>query len=311
MRRLRAGLFSAAAGMLTAGCLSTPPLPVGSPGGPVITADVLVADDGARLPLYRHQPSGEARALVLGLHSFGDFGAAFDRLGAKLKEHGIATLAIDQRGFGANPDLGVWSGDQRMVDDLNDFIQATRQEFGRVPLFLIGESMGGAVVLAAAAQGLASTEGIILVAPGVREDVRLRWLGDLVYGTAATLAPGWTVRIDPNVDALRPDARTRIGSDLRALDVVRADTYDGLINLSDRASDQAGKVNLPTLLLYGEADGYVQQRSIDALVRRLPRPPDLVLYPTGIHRLLHQEVVGDQVEGEIIDWIEQRIDPNR
>ena len=81
---------------------------------------------------------------------------------------GITTLAYDQRGFGLSPNPGIWAGAETMRADLNDALMAARARYPGVPVFALGESMGGAVVLTALAlDAPPPADGIILVAPAV------------------------------------------------------------------------------------------------------------------------------------------------
>src|SRR5205814_5605060 len=89
-----------------------------------------------------------------------------------------------------------------MRADLNDAIAAARARYPGVPVFALGESMGGAVVLTALASDkppradasadapISKADGIILVAPAVwsRGDMPLTYRAALFL--AAHLVPG-------------------------------------------------------------------------------------------------------------------------
>jgi len=61
------------------------------------------------------------------------------------------TYAYDQRGFGKAPHTGIWPGGKALREDLVDCVEAVRERNPGVPVFALGESMGGAVVLSALA----------------------------------------------------------------------------------------------------------------------------------------------------------------
>ena len=84
-----------------------------------------------------------------------------------------------------------------MRSDLNDAVTAARAHYPGVPVFALGESMGGAVVLTALTRADASADaptlkadGVILVAPAVwsRGDMPLTYRAALFLG--AHLVPG-------------------------------------------------------------------------------------------------------------------------
>src|SRR5205823_13958889 len=85
--------------------------------------------------------------------------------------HGIATYAYGQRGFGAAPARGRWVGRWQLAEDLATASRLVRARHPGVPLYLLGESMGGAVVTVAMAGETGTprpvADGVILAAPAV------------------------------------------------------------------------------------------------------------------------------------------------
>ena len=86
---------------------------------------------------------------MLGLHGFGDYRKAWDEPAEIWAKDGITTYAYDQRGFGASPTRGRWPGTEALVDDAKT-MTLLRGKYPGVPLYIAGESMGGAVALVAA-----------------------------------------------------------------------------------------------------------------------------------------------------------------
>ena len=61
---------------------------------PQVTDEVLVARDGAKLPLRRWDAQGAApRAVIVALHGMSDYSNAFDMPGKVWAKLGITTLA--------------------------------------------------------------------------------------------------------------------------------------------------------------------------------------------------------------------------
>src|SRR5437899_4128959 len=141
------------------------------------TDNGFIAADGVSLPLRRWLPQGEVKAVILALHGFGDYSNAFELPAQRWAERGIATYAYDQRGFGGAPGHGVWAGEDQLAADAILASRILRRIHPGRPLYLFGESMGGAVAIVAtiaapsgvvsAASGLALTDadGLILSAP--------------------------------------------------------------------------------------------------------------------------------------------------
>ena len=120
---------------------------------PALAEAAFSSVDGHELPLRRWLPPAgvPVRAAVAALHGFNDYGAAFRMPAEWWAARGIATYAIDQRGFGAGPRPGIWGGADALVADARGLATAVRQRHPGVPVYLLGESMGGAVAVAALA----------------------------------------------------------------------------------------------------------------------------------------------------------------
>lgn len=270
---------------------------------PTLGRDQVQQADGLAQPLSRW-PAEQPRAVVLFLHSFGDFREAAALSGAWLAARQVTVYAYDQRGFGETPAAGRWPGSDALVEDLRTMVRLLRGEHPDLPLYIIGESMGASVALAADARGLLDeVDGLVAVGPGVRENIRFRRGWDMLLWTGSRLAPGLSYPIRRNDDgSLHPRAADRLGTDARVFQRVRVDTYAGLVRLTDEASDRAADLSRPSLILYGTEDGMVPQVSICALYQRHPGPRQLLVQQGGPHLLLQARDYRQSLR-HIADWI--------
>src|SRR5262249_27059446 len=149
---------------------------------------------------------------------FNDYSNAFDGAGEAWAQEGIATYAYDQRGFGAAPERGLWPGRGALAADAATAAQILRGLYRGVPLYLLGESMGGAVAVVALT-GESGTvvpvvDGVILMAPGVWGRPTMGVLPRLALWVGVRLAPGLTlsgrgleIKPSDNIAMLRALAR--------------------------------------------------------------------------------------------------------
>ena len=143
------------------------------PAGPSVMAPRLdgegvVMPDGAELPLRSWLPEGNTRAVVIALHGMNDYSNAFEAAGKQLATAGIAVYAYDQRGFGQSPHVGRWAGMETMANDLKTVRAVIGSRHPGLPMYLLGESMGGAVAIVARTDPEpVAADGLILVAPAV------------------------------------------------------------------------------------------------------------------------------------------------
>ncbi len=287
--------------------------PAGPPvAAPTVTGDGFIAADGMRLALKSWLPEGEPNAVILALHGFNDYSNAFLEPAAAWRERGIATYAYDQRGFGESPHAGLWPGTQTLVADLGALAALVRARHPGVPLYLLGESMGGAVVMAALAEPEPpDVAGAVLVAPAVwgrpTMDVFKRvalWVSVHTTPWLTLTGRGLDIKPSDNIEMLKA-----LGSDPLVLKESRVDAIWGMVNLMDAALAAAPALGTPTLILYGKRDEVIPGQPTRLMVESLPpAPPEVrqvAIYDDGYH-MLTRDLQADLVLSDIAFWIESR-----
>ncbi|MDE1902745.1 MAG: lysophospholipase [Alphaproteobacteria bacterium] len=283
--------------MVLVGCAGVPNVPPHAPdiAKPALDGDFLRADDGVKLPFYSWLPAGRPRAVVLYVHGFNDYSHGGAEPAKAMEAAGIATFAYDQRGFGRAPDRGRWAGAKRMAQDLAEATHLLRARYPGVPLFVFGESMGGAVAIVAAT-GIADTEkpvadGYILLAPAVWSRAEMNifersalWLADTFMPAATFTGSSLHIQASDNIEMLRDLAR-----DPLFIKATRADTIEGLVNLMTLAQNAAPEFNERALILYGAHDELIPARAMKRFIARLPKVPpgrrSIAYYQNGYHML--------------------------
>jgi acylglycerol lipase len=278
--------------------------------GPAVEADALVMDDGARLPLVRWTPGAEPWAVIVALHGMNDSRAAFRLAGPWWAEQGIETWAFDQRGFGGAPGRGVWAGEARMVEDLRIAVALARRRHPRAVIAVAGESMGGAVAVAAfASDRPPDADRVVLLAPAVwgwtsqgPVNRAALWFTARAMGARAVEAPEWAVRALPASDNWLELIRN--GRDPNSLLTTRFDALYGLVDLMESASLGLGAVRAPTLLMYGAHDNVIQQGPMRLALERADDPAGLrtAWYPDGWH-LLNRDLQAERVFRDVEAWL--------
>ena len=282
---------------------------------PQLASDAFLANDGARLPLRKWLPQGPVKATILALHGFNDYSNAFAGPAEEWAEHGIATYAYDQRGFGEAPDRGFWVGAERLDEDVAIASRLVAERNPGVPHYVLGESMGGAIAITAAA-GTAGAhmpvyDGLILIAPAVWGRAAMNFVERAALWSAYNTVPGLTLtgqglHILPsdNIAMLR-----RLSADPLVIKATRVDAIDGLVDLMDLALASAPKLRPPILMVYGARDEIIPAEPVRMFLAALPKDTSaenrVAFYRDGYHMLL-RDLEAPLVIHDVESWI---IDP--
>jgi len=280
-----------------------------SPSPARLTPESAVMSDGYVLAMKTWSPADKPVAVVLAMHGFNDYSNAFDATARIFAENLITTYAIDQRGFGATQQHGVWPGQTTMQSDLITTVNLLCEKHADLPIFVLGESMGGAVVLSAVQQ-LERTciQGVILSAPAVWGWQSMPWwqtvpLRLLAHTLPETTVTGENLEIRPsdNVEMLRA-----LGHDPLIIKETRIDAIYGLTDLMEAAMVNGGALRMPALILYGEHDEIIPPAPFCQMLKKLPDRATshwrLALYPDGYH-MLSRDLQGEVVIQDMVAWI--------
>lgn len=325
----------AAAGLLAlTGCMaSAPSQPAPRPApiaaeqttpAPVLAATPHVFDlpGGGRLSA-RVWASPQPRHIVLGVHGFNDYSKAFEPLAQHLAGELQATVyAYDQRGFGANPQPGLWPGADTLLADLRHIAAHLRQRHPGLPLTVVGESMGGAVVLVAAGEspGLQADQ-LVLQAPAVWGASSMPWYQRLSLQFMNAVAPDmvFTGRGLPSL-GIRPTNDPEVARDLSRdplfIKDTRVSSLAGVTALMGRAQNLTTLPSQRSLVLYGLRDRIIPPSPVCDWLTRLsaaPHPgtaPEFVIYPEGWH-LLTRQLHTREVLHDLSRWLQQSPLPQR
>ena len=286
-----------------------PPLPAAS-----LQADeVITLPDGAGLPLREWLPDERPRAVILALHGFNDSRDAWELPGPVFAHAGIALYAPDQRGFGAAPMRGRWPGARTLADDAALLLRTLRARYPGVPLYAMGESMGGAVLMNLATSANApKVDGWILLSPAVwgRRQMGIALSSGLWLVSSAL--PGLSVTGgEVKLKVIASDNREallRLARDPLTIRRTRFDALRGLADLMDDAQEAAGRLPPHVLALSGEKDTIVPVEAAARAWRSMPEDVRRGLYPSGYHLLLRDKGRASVIN-DVIAWIGDRSAP--
>ncbi|MBW3568975.1 alpha/beta hydrolase [Candidatus Parcubacteria bacterium] len=201
--------------------------------------------------LVSYSKLGTGKKIILCLHGWADRSETFDKLANKLKDN-YSLVLIDLPGFGGSQaPPTIWS-----IPDYSVFIKNFLNKLKIKPYAAIGHSNGGAIAVYGTAHQHLVVQKLILLAPsGIRSGNSAK---KLLYKALAKPAK---VSLKPLPKSVQGRIKERvyamIGSDLFAA-VSMQETFKNIVNFD--IQNDAARVKIPVLLLYGDKDTFTPVR---------------------------------------------------
>jgi alpha-beta hydrolase superfamily lysophospholipase len=273
--------------------------------------DLFYQPDEAPLPYRVWEPKNKKyrkhpKAVIVALHGFNDYSRAFETPGSYFSKNGYTMYAYDQRGFGSAPYTGIWAGEENLIHDLANFVRNVRLRHKDVPLYVMGESMGGAVTIVALSRpDFPKVDGAILIAPAVWGEDTMHPVYRATLWVAAHTMPSYRltgsdlkILASNNIPMLQ-----RMSRDPLVIKSTRVDAVYGIVKLMDRAYLDVPKLDVPVLMLYGSEDQVIPQDPIKRALERFNHPVRYVYYKGSYHMML-SDIQGQTLMKDIASWIE-------
>lgn len=262
----------------------------------------------------------EPRALVFLNHGYAmECSVSMKGAALRLVKAGFAVYGIDNQGHGKSAGLqGYVPSFDDLVTDCTDFFTSVceKKENKRKMRFLLGESMGGAMVLLLHRKKPEYWDGGVLVAPmcKIADDIKPPQFVISILTKLTKIIPTW--KIVPGQDIIDVAFRDpKIREEVRNNPLcykgrVRLQTANQLLNVSLDLENRLQEVTFPFFVGHGDADK-VTDPNVSKLLYETASSYDktMKLYPEMWHSLTYGEFTEniDTVFVDIISWIDGRI----
>ncbi|KAL4068655.1 Alpha/Beta hydrolase protein [Scleroderma yunnanense] len=273
----------------------------------------------------------QPKAVVVFVHGFMEHIARYEHVFPPWSARGIAVFTYDQRGFGRTAlDEQNRSKDsayaktswKEQLEDIEWAIGHAKQEFGGVPVFLYGHSMGGTLVLAFPTRAnpppskevVSGLAGVISASPLIHQAKpaakAARWLGR----QASRLVPALTISALVNSKDISHDQAVNEAY-MKDPYVIQAGSLKGLSDMLDGGENLLRKdyvrwpKQLPLLLVHGSEDKVTSFKASEQFHGVLAADDKhFSAYTNGFHEL-HNEPDGvkERLIEECITWVERHI----
>jgi alpha-beta hydrolase superfamily lysophospholipase len=264
--------------------------------------------------LYRRwdaSPGGASpKAVFLLVHGLGAHTARWDGLATDMARRGLASYAVELRGFGRTPDrprghvasLRVWERDTLSLRET-----IARDNPGR-KIFVLGESVGGLVAFNAAARHPGIFAGVILISPDFKNGLKFPLSSYLTLAGLILFRPAKTIPI-PYTSAMCTRDRVYQAEMDANPDELRVGSLRCLMSIlgEQRAAKRLAKsFRDPALFLLSGHDLLVDARAARKIYAELAVADKALLeYPEMLHAL-SIDLGREEVFRTIGDWVETR-----
>ena len=253
-------------------------------------------------------PTVPLRGLIVCVHGLGLHHRSYEEFGARISKLGYGIVSFDMRGFGGYKDekgydLVDLTG---CVEDLGNIIKLFRRDYPTTSLFLLGESMGGAIALHVAAKYQNELQGLVSSVPagsrykGKRTDFKVAL--KLVHGKNQQFDIGNQVVDQATHDAAlrkewKDDPSARMN--LSASELVK---FQKFMNQNERLAK--GLKTLPVIIFQGFGDKLVKPEGTLALYNALgTKYKNLELIGHQEHLIFEEGQCPPEVMDGLLGWL--------
>lgn len=247
------------------------------------------------------------RAIVVVAHGIAEHGGRYAHVARQLTEAGCAVFAIDHRGHGKS------GGKRAFVDrfahavaDMDQLVEIARTEYPKLPIILLGHSMGGALSLSYAIKHQEKLSALVLSGPAIALEGATPLLKALA-GILSVLAPGLgLVQVDPSLVSRDPDEVERYAKDpLNSRGKLPVRTVAELSNFIQILPAMLPVLKLPLLIQHGSDDKLAGVSGSQMVIDKCGSSDKTLKVYEGLYHEIYNELAEDRavVMKDLRDWI--------
>jgi acylglycerol lipase len=250
-------------------------------------------------------PDSQPRAVVVIAHGAGEHSGRYQHVAARLLADGYAVYAIEHRGHGRS------EGTRALIDridnavaDLDSLIVLAVGKHPNTQLFLLGHSMGGTISLCYAMRHQDVLSGLILSAPLAALQAASPPLR-IIARVLSTLAPRLPLAaVDPSLVSRDPAVvQAYVEDPLVYHGKLPARTVAELVAAVESFPAGVQALTIPTLIMYGTADGLCPPEGSVMLVQRVSATDKTVKAYDGLYHEILNEPEQDRVLDDTCSWL--------
>lgn len=270
-----------------------------------------VGKNGLRLFEQSWMPKDDIKAKIILVHGYGEHSGRYQYVAEYLCKKGYGIFTFDLRGHGHSE--GARIAIYRFTDyicDLDIFLSRIKNIIPYRPIFILGHSLGGTIVVYYILSTEQDVAGIVLSAPLLVVPSYISPFLVFFVNIISRILPGISVvkKIDSRFLSHDPNICTLYDSDPL---VYRGDIparEAAQINSALRyIKTHLAQINRPFLILHGTADKVVDIEGSKLLYECAISQDKTIKFYEGFYHEILNEVEKDIVLADIVSWIDAHI----
>jgi alpha-beta hydrolase superfamily lysophospholipase len=275
---------------------------------PVRAAASLHGVDGVQIFTQSWLPDVvDPRAVVVLVHGFGEHSDRYDWVAGQLTRDGYAVYAADHRGHGRSQGARAVVEVDAVVADVDHLIDEATRAHPELPVAMLGHSLGGLIAIRYALAHQRRLRALVLSGPLAALDAPApalalaRGVARVAPSLGVTSLDAQLVSRDPAVvAAYREDPLVHHGR-------IPAQTVAEMARAIQTFPDVVGRVTVPTLIVYGTADGLCPPSGAIMLAERFGSVDLTIRAYEGLYHEILNEPERESVMGDVLGWLGERV----
>ena len=267
--------------------------------------------EGAKIFEKFWVPEGDYKAVLVIVHGYAEHSGRYAHVARFFCEHGIACAALDHRSHGksSGKDTEIKNFDD-FLDDLQTFIGRVKEQLGEKPLFILGHSMGGAILSYFAISRKPVVNGLIFSGAAVKLSDDFSPLLLSLTSFLGNIVPRMkTIKLDGNAVSRDPQVVELYNSDsLNYRGGIPARTGAELNRATKFIQAHMTEINQPVLIMYGTEDKLADPEGSKMLYEKASSKDKTIKSYEGLYHEILNEPEKEQVMADILAWIEKHLD---
>lgn len=254
-------------------------------------------------------PPGTAKAVVALVHGFGEHCDRYTTVTNALTQAGYAVFGFDNQGHGRSEGqrghIRRW---QDYRDNISAFLAQVRHYEPSLPLFLLGHSLGGLIVLDFVLGSPQGVRGIVISGPPIRPVGIAKPYLVAIARVLSKIWPRFSMDVGAGAETLSRDPtvvnQTEGDPLTHSMATVRWGT-ECLVAIAT-VRRHIAQLKIPILLVHGSADKVNDVRGSQEIFTRITADKTLKIYPGSYHEP-HNDLDRNQVMTDLVAWLDTHL----